>query len=271
MRAEKIQCEPDFQRRQHALQRLPEEQIAQHDGAAPPDQLDRQIDLRGLSNKCGELAARDVIERARHAFERTRVLHEREQNEKRRQHDHAPRKLPSEPQRARMRVRKQKTNADHREQQLADHGQLHIGDDARHRRGRPHAPAPEHAERHHFSADARDRQHAIDRFAHPYEMQHVEHARAVRAANQRAPVAGIGEHRQNMCECREQKPRAGGAQRAEHRDRVVPPHEPQRRSQSRECGHAPEMLHHADTFRAFVARRACRSSRNSEDVRIIAA
>ncbi|KAH0434484.1 hypothetical protein KCU90_g4782, partial [Aureobasidium melanogenum] len=244
MYAQKIQREPDFERGQETLQRLPEEQIAQHHGAAAPDQLDGLVDLRRLSDERGKLATRHTIEHARDALEGARMLHECEQYQERRQHHHAPRELPGEPQRVGLRVREQKTDTDHREQQLTDHRELHVDNDAAHRRGWPHAPAPEHAERHHLAADPRHRQHAIHGFAHPYQMQHIDETRPVRAANQRAPVAGVGDHRQHVRDRRQQQASAGRAQGGEHRTGVVLPDQPQRHQQAGQRGDAPEMLHH---------------------------
>jgi hypothetical protein len=225
--AEKIQREPDLQRGQEALQGLPEEQVAQYHAAPAPDQLDSLVDLSRLSDERGELAARHPIQHARDALERTGMLHEREQHQQRRQHHHAPRQLPGEPQRVGVRMREQKTDTDHREQQLADHRELHIDDDTADRRRRPHAPALEHPERHHLAADTRHRQHAIDGFAHPDQMQHIGNAGPVRAANQRAPVAGIGDHRQHVRNRRQKKAGTRGTECAEHGAGIVLPDQPQ--------------------------------------------
>src|SRR5471030_151010 len=43
-RTEKIERQPDLERGGEALQRLPDEQIAQHNAVSSPDQLDRLVD-----------------------------------------------------------------------------------------------------------------------------------------------------------------------------------------------------------------------------------
>src|SRR6202012_3248292 len=80
LRAEKIERQPDFQRRQETLQRLPEEQIAQYDRPSAPDQLDGPIDLCRLPNQRTQLASSQTIERARDSGKGTHVRTKCEHN-----------------------------------------------------------------------------------------------------------------------------------------------------------------------------------------------
>jgi hypothetical protein len=61
-----------------------------------------------------------------------------------------------------------------------------------------------------LTADARDQQHAVDRFADPDELQHPREAWPVRAAYQALPVARVGEHRQDMGQPRQHQSGACG-------------------------------------------------------------